>query len=179
MCTEEVDLIEVEITHARWKQLKQKRIWFGFGLPLEIANILMREDAYTPHLLVLLVGLMLQNPVKFKMIQFALIRFALISNSAPLWLQCFLCVLTARRLADDSVCAVSAGARLPQAAVALDPEAGVWRENREGDVTGLPVGVGHLRVLAPHETSTCSTDAYTHKHTQRSSKHTHRELKES
>lgn len=67
-----------------------------------------------------------------------------------------LCFLTARLLADDSVCAVSAGAWFPQASVALDPEAGVWRKNREGDVMHLPVGVQHLRVLAPHETSTCS-----------------------
>lgn len=61
-----------------------------------------------------------------------------------------LSALTARQFADDSVRAISAGARLPQAAVALDPEAGVWRQNREGHVMGLPVGVGHLGVLAPH-----------------------------
>lgn len=58
--------------------------------------------------------------------------------------------LTARLLADDSMCAISAGARLPQATVALDPEAGVWRQHREGDIVCLPVGVRHLCVLAPH-----------------------------
>lgn len=63
--------------------------------------------------------------------------------------------LTARLLADDPVRAVPAGARLPQAAVALDPEAGVGRQHGEGHVVRLPVGVGHLRVLAPHQTSTC------------------------
>ena len=46
--------------------------------------------------------------------------------------------------------AVSAGARLPQAAVALDPEAGVRRQDREGDIVRLPVGVRHLGLLAPH-----------------------------
>lgn len=63
--------------------------------------------------------------------------------------------LTARLLADDPVRAVPAGARLPQAAVALDPEAGVGRQHGEGHVVRLPVGVGHLGVLAPHQTSTC------------------------
>lgn len=63
--------------------------------------------------------------------------------------------LTARLLADDPVRAVPAGARLPQAAVALDPEAGVGRQHGEGHVVRLPVGVGHLRVLAPHQASTC------------------------
>lgn len=65
------------------------------------------------------------------------------------------CALTARLLADDPVRAVPAGARLPQAAVALDPEAGVGRQHGEGHVVRLPVGVGHLRVLAPHQASTC------------------------
>lgn len=52
--------------------------------------------------------------------------------------------------------AVPAGARLPQAAVALDPEAGVGGEDGEGHVVRLPVAVGHLGVLAPHQASTCS-----------------------
>lgn len=60
------------------------------------------------------------------------------------------CVLTPRQLADDSMCAVSARAGLPQAAVALDPEAGIRRQNREGHIVRLPVGVGHLCVLAPN-----------------------------
>lgn len=44
--------------------------------------------------------------------------------------QAVLCVLTSRLLADDAMRAVSAGSRLPQAAVALDPEAGVRRQHR-------------------------------------------------
>lgn len=52
--------------------------------------------------------------------------------------------------------AVPAGARLPQAAVALDPEAGVGGEDGEGHVVRLPVAVGHLGVLAPHQAPTCS-----------------------
>lgn len=52
---------------------------------------------------------------------------------------------------------VPAGARLPQAAVALDPEAGVGGEDGEGHVVRLPVAVGHLGVLAPHQASTCSS----------------------
>lgn len=60
-------------------------------------------------------------------------------------------------LADDAVRSVPAGARLPQAAVALDPEAGVGGEDGEGHVVRLPVAVGHLGVLAPHQASTCSS----------------------
>lgn len=67
-----------------------------------------------------------------------------------------LAALTARQLADDAVRAVPAGARFPQAGVALDPEAGVGREDGKGHVVRLPVGVGHLGVLAPHQASTCS-----------------------
>lgn len=59
-------------------------------------------------------------------------------------------MLTARLLADDPVRAIPAGAGLPQAAVALDPEAGVRGQNGEGDIMRLPVAVRHLRVLAPH-----------------------------
>ena len=51
------------------------------------------------------------------------------------------CVLTARPFADDPVRSIPAGAGLPQAAVALDPEAGVGRQNREGEVVRFPVGV--------------------------------------
>lgn len=57
--------------------------------------------------------------------------------------------------------AVSAGSRLPQAAVALDPEAGVGREHRQGHVVGLPVAVRHLLVLAPHQASACSRNTCT------------------
>lgn len=70
-------------------------------------------------------------------------------------------MLTARLLADDAMRAVSAGSRLPQAAVALDPEAGVWRQHRQGHVVRLPVAVGHLFVLAPHQASACSGNTYT------------------
>lgn len=70
-------------------------------------------------------------------------------------------VLTARLLADDAVRAVSAGSRLPQAAVALDPEAGVWRQHRQGHVVRLPVAVRHLFVLAPHQASACSGNTST------------------
>lgn len=68
-------------------------------------------------------------------------------------------MLTARLLADDAVRAVSAGTRLPQATVALDPEAGVWRQHRQGRLVRLPVAVRHLFVLAPHQASACSGDA--------------------
>lgn len=67
----------------------------------------------------------------------------------------FLCVLTARPFADDSMRAIPARTRLPEATVALDPEAGVWRQNRESNVMRLPVGVRHLYFLAPHQTSAC------------------------
>lgn len=72
-----------------------------------------------------------------------------------------LSVLTARLLADDAVCAVSAGARLPQATVALDPEAGVWRQHGQGHLVCLPVAVGHLFILAPHQTPACSRNTAT------------------
>lgn len=67
-----------------------------------------------------------------------------------------LAALTAMLLADDAVRAVPAGTRFPQAGVALDPEAGVGREDGKGHVVRLPVGVAHLGVLAPHQASTCS-----------------------
>ena len=51
-------------------------------------------------------------------------------------------LLTAWPFAYDPVCAVLAGARLPQACVALDPEAGVGRKHAAQDVVlHLPVGV--------------------------------------
>lgn len=70
-------------------------------------------------------------------------------------------VLTARLLADDAVCAVPAGPRLPQATVALDPEAGVWRQHGQGHLVRLPVAVGHLFILAPHQPPACSRDTWT------------------
>lgn len=70
--------------------------------------------------------------------------------------------LTAGLLADDAVRAVPAGSRLPQAAVALDPEAGVWRQHRQGHVVRLPVAVRHLLVLAPHQTSACTDTSPRH-----------------
>lgn len=75
-------------------------------------------------------------------------------------------MLTARLLADDAVCAVPAGPRLPQAAVALDPEAGVGRQHGRRHLVRLPVAVGHLLVLAPHQASACSGHtSTTHTHT--------------
>lgn len=70
-------------------------------------------------------------------------------------------VLTARLLADDAVRAVPAGPRLPQATVALDPEAGVWGQHGQGRLMRLPVAVGHLFVLAPHQTPACSRNTWT------------------
>lgn len=71
-------------------------------------------------------------------------------------------MLTARLLADDAMRAVPAGSRLPQATVALDPEAGVWRQHRWGHVVRLPVAVGHFLVLAPHQAAACSGNHQTH-----------------
>ena len=55
--------------------------------------------------------------------------------------------LTAWSLADDPMGAVLAGAGLPQARVALDPEAGVGRQHAQVGVLHLPVCELHLSGL--------------------------------
>lgn len=74
-----------------------------------------------------------------------------------------MCGLTAWPFADDSMCAVFAGARLPQSTIALDPEAWVWREHGEG--VHFPVDVRHLCVFTPHQTTTCGRNRGTQTHT--------------
>jgi len=54
-----------------------------------------------------------------------ILKFRVASENDFTLVKAVLCWLTARQFADDSMSAISAGVRLPQAAVALDQEAGV------------------------------------------------------